>query len=280
MDNKKITIGQMAKLNHVTEQTLRLYDRKNLLKPIYIDESNGYRFYDVRQSSTLDIIQTLKAYGMTLREIRAQMKKNGNLDLKRILKEQSVVISSKIAKLREVEEQIARRLVNLERYESLKSFKHSFFRYMPERRIYKYETDLDYFDCSSDESYELMLRELKSHMKSKGISLTFFHNIGTVIDVENIRAGRLSTREVFIFLDEDYDGLAMSTVPAGMYYCRCSDEIKEEAVIAREVLSEIEGSGYEICGNYYCEVIHEFLIPNSEYRKIFYMIQVPVSDKA
>ena len=33
MDLEKLTIGQMAELNHVSEQTLRLYDREGLMKP-------------------------------------------------------------------------------------------------------------------------------------------------------------------------------------------------------------------------------------------------------
>ena len=84
MDTKKLTIGQMAKLNHITKQTLRLYDKKGLLKPAYIDNNNGYRFYDVRQSSKLDIIQTLQAYGMTLREIKSLLKSGAEPDVKEI----------------------------------------------------------------------------------------------------------------------------------------------------------------------------------------------------
>lgn len=34
LDVKKMTIGQMAKMNHISEQTLRLYDREGLLSPL------------------------------------------------------------------------------------------------------------------------------------------------------------------------------------------------------------------------------------------------------
>ena len=37
---KRYTIGKMAKLNNVTEQTLRLYDKMGLFKPAYVDEHN------------------------------------------------------------------------------------------------------------------------------------------------------------------------------------------------------------------------------------------------
>ncbi len=67
---KRYTIGKMAKLNNVSEQTLRLYDKIGLFKPAYVDEKNGYRLYDIGQSARLDIIQYLKNLGMTLKEIK------------------------------------------------------------------------------------------------------------------------------------------------------------------------------------------------------------------
>lgn len=48
---KRYTIGKMAKLNNVTERTLRLYDKMGLFKPAYVDEHNGYRLYDIGQSA-------------------------------------------------------------------------------------------------------------------------------------------------------------------------------------------------------------------------------------
>ena len=57
MDYQKLTIGQMAKLNHISEQSLRLYDREGLLSPFVKDENTGYRYYHIIQSARLDMIQ-------------------------------------------------------------------------------------------------------------------------------------------------------------------------------------------------------------------------------
>ena len=71
MDLQKLTIGQMAQLNHISEQTLRLYDRNGLLTPAMTDPATGYRYYHIGQSARLDMIQLLKTAGMTLRQIAA-----------------------------------------------------------------------------------------------------------------------------------------------------------------------------------------------------------------
>lgn len=68
-----LTVGEMARLNHVSEQTLRLYDREGLLCPC-VRKENGYRYYDIKQSVELDVIQYMKSLGISLKEIRQQLK--------------------------------------------------------------------------------------------------------------------------------------------------------------------------------------------------------------
>ena len=60
----------MAQLNHISEQTLRLYDKEGLLKAQEVDLKSGYRYYHILQSARLDLIQNLKMYGLTLKQIK------------------------------------------------------------------------------------------------------------------------------------------------------------------------------------------------------------------
>ena len=99
MDLQKLTIGQMAQLNHVSEQALRLYDREGLLKPQYIDAATGYRYYHITQSARLDLIQNMKVYGMTLRQIRAFLDENDAEALQRLLREQAGRVDERIEQL-------------------------------------------------------------------------------------------------------------------------------------------------------------------------------------
>lgn len=61
-----LSIGRMAAINHITIPTLRLYDQMGLLSPRYTDPETGYRYYDIRQTSRLDMIAYMKELGMSL----------------------------------------------------------------------------------------------------------------------------------------------------------------------------------------------------------------------
>jgi predicted site-specific integrase-resolvase len=49
MEIRKYSIGQFAKLINRTEQTLRNWDKSGKLKPAYVDEVTGYRYYTDEQ---------------------------------------------------------------------------------------------------------------------------------------------------------------------------------------------------------------------------------------
>ena len=47
-------------MNHVTIKTLRYYDDQKLLVPVYVDEENGYRYYEAGQMAQLQQIIALR----------------------------------------------------------------------------------------------------------------------------------------------------------------------------------------------------------------------------
>ena len=63
------TIGMFSKINQVTTKTLRHYDEIGLLKPCFIDEATGYRYYDSAQFALMHKITSLKQMGFSLTEI-------------------------------------------------------------------------------------------------------------------------------------------------------------------------------------------------------------------
>ncbi|MCT1403721.1 helix-turn-helix domain-containing protein [Paenibacillus sp. p3-SID867] len=64
------SIGETAKINNVSIQALRHYDKIGLLKPSYVNKDSGYRYYTLDQFIYLDIIKYAKIFGIPLKEVR------------------------------------------------------------------------------------------------------------------------------------------------------------------------------------------------------------------
>lgn len=275
MDLQKLSIGQMAELNHVSEQTLRLYDKEGLLVPRCVDPVTGYRYYHIIQSAKLDLIQNMKVYGMTLRQIRSFLDSNDPAALRALLTEQADSIEERIRQLRRSQSAITRTLDNYRRYEAMPRNGEIFLEYIPERRIFRYSCDVNYFD--QDESgYEYMLRQMKTNLVANNMPLSYFTNIGTIIRREHLVPDALFSNEVFLFVDEDDSSQAMETLPAASYLCLCSDEFSMEAANVRRLLDYVQTHGCEISGDYICEVVVDFQMLDFDRRRMFYKAQIPV----
>ena len=275
MDLQKLSIGQMAELNHVSEQTLRLYDKEGLLVPRCVDPVTGYRYYHIIQSAKLDLIQNMKIYGMTLRQIRSFLDSNDPSALRALLTEQAASIEERIRQLRRSQSAITRTLDNYRRYEAMPRNGEIFLEYIPERRIFRYSCDVNYFD--QDESgYEYMLRQMKTNLVANNMPLSYFTNIGTIIRREHLVPDALFSNEVFLFVDEDDSSQAMETLPAASYLCLCSDEFSMEAANVRRLLDYVQTRGCEIAGDYICEVVVDFPMLDFNRRRMFYKAQIPV----
>ncbi len=275
MDLQKLSIGQMAELNHVSEQTLRLYDKEGLLVPRCVDPVTGYRYYHIIQSAKLDLIQNMKVYGMTLRQIRSFLDSNDPAALRALLTEQADSIEERIRQLRRSQSAITRTLDNYRRYEAMPRNGEIFLEYIPERRIFRYSCDVNYFD--QDESgYEYMLRQMKTNLVANNMPLSYFTNIGTIIRREHLVPDSLFSNEVFLFVDEDDSSQAMETLPAASYLFLCSDEFSMEAANVRRLLDYVQTRGCEIAGDYICEVVVDFPMLDFDRRRMFYKAQIPV----
>ena len=275
MDLQKLSIGQMAELNHVSEQTLRLYDKEGLLVPRCVDPVTGYRYYHITQSAKLDLIQNMKVYGMTLRQIRSFLDSNDPAALRALLAEQADNIEERIRQLRRSQSAITRTLDNYRRYEAMPRNGEIFLEYIPARRIFRYSCDVNYFD--QDESgYEYMLRQMKTNLVANNKPLSYFTNIGTIIRREHLVPDALFSNEVFLFVDENDSSQAMETLPAASYLCLCSDEFSMEAENVRRLLDYMQTRGCKIAGDYICEVVVDFPMLDFNRRRMFYKAQIPV----
>ena len=107
------SIGDMAKLFHLSVSSLRHYETVGLLKPERIDPDTGYRYYSTRQFEVLNTIRYLRALDLPLKEIDDFLQ---NRDIDRMeekLRQQKAAVMEKQQELQRIARKIDNRLQQL-----------------------------------------------------------------------------------------------------------------------------------------------------------------------
>ncbi len=271
-----LTIGQMAKLNQISEQTLRLYDKKGLLSPSKRGDGNRYRYYDIKQSAVLDMIQYMKSLGMNLRDIKTQLD-NKDLDyLGNVLHQKQRQIQEQIGDLKMQRRAVERTLESFERYRAAPRDGTIVLEYIGGRQMYCIDTHNNFYD-QGIEVYEEILRELRNRLSQDKLPQIYFCNAGTILRQKNLLAGHFYSTEVFVFVDREFAPPDLITViPPGNYLCIYCDNFYKEKEYALRLLEQSKQEGYIICGDYLCETIAELPVIGSGERGMFLRLQIPV----
>ena len=64
-----LKIGELAGLAGVSVKALRVYESKNIIKPVEVDKDSGYRYYSADQLKQVESLLELQDMGFTLNEI-------------------------------------------------------------------------------------------------------------------------------------------------------------------------------------------------------------------
>ena len=63
-------IGEFSKMSKTTIKALRYYEKEGLLKPTFIDQYTGYRYYESSQLPELSKIVSLRQAGVSIKDIK------------------------------------------------------------------------------------------------------------------------------------------------------------------------------------------------------------------
>ena len=63
-------IGEFSSMSKTTIKTLRYYEKEGLLKPVYIDQNTGYRYYETSQLVEISKIISLRQIGLSIKDIK------------------------------------------------------------------------------------------------------------------------------------------------------------------------------------------------------------------
>lgn len=267
-------IGEMAELNHVSTQTLRLYDRNKLLVPQYTDPETGYRYYTLEQCARLDLIRALKSCRMPLEKIGEILSLSSQEELTEILEEQEKALDEEIYHLSVSRNNLMRIRKNHQLLQSLPPFGEVFLEHMAERRIDVQETGFDFF-AQGYKGYEYMLRHMQHYLHENRLPPSYFINVGTLMEQAHFVRGEYASHAAFILVDELYpDTGNLHTLPQGMYMAVVSDDTALEPRYAGKLYENMQAMGLVPAGDYLCEVLSQ--LPMEAPGSLIYKIQVPV----
>ncbi|MHB1394003.1 MAG: GyrI-like domain-containing protein [Clostridia bacterium] len=109
----KFLIGELAKLFNISTDTLRHYDKVDLLKPD-CDMRNDYRYYSIRDFFKLSRILFFKSLDISLENIKEYMNNKNKNNLLSLLKKKEEEIDIKINRLNNLKKKIQTKLELLE----------------------------------------------------------------------------------------------------------------------------------------------------------------------
>lgn len=198
MDKQKLfSIGDVAKLFHLSVSSLRHYEDVGLLIPEYTDPDSGYRYYGARQFEVLNSIRYLRALDMPLSEI-ADFLSNREIErMEEKLQSQKKAVIEKQEELKRIERKINHRL------QMIQDAKNSIFDtvYLNMKKACRMVWVGDSLKIHGFLDMEEPIRKLENRQAE---AVVFLGKVGVGISEENLRNSQFDSYDgIFLILDEE-----------------------------------------------------------------------------
>ena len=250
------SIGEVAKYQNISKQTLIFYDKAGVFRPAWVDPANGYRYYSASQLDYLDTILIMKQIGFSLQEIKDHMQHYDLDSSLAMLRRQLDVIDQKVAGLKQVRRRVQNRCDQMEaaRAHCAPGQPEIELEDAPEQELFCLPVEPPYT------MREISIATKQCFARAAAGALPVFYQCGVVVPLEKIRAGRY-TEAALAFLPMERAGRVDCTrrLPAGRRACiyHVGDYLSVgrsyEALLAwcREQKLQVCSDSYEFCINDY-----------------------------
>lgn len=267
---KHLSIGQMAKQNRVTEKALHLYHEKGILVPAYVDEETGRRYYDIQQSTKLDMILQLQQIGLSLSDI-AEINEQQSMEyLQERICDQLVAIEAQQKELALAHHLCETIVDGCARYFDTPILDQITMEMLPERHILKFPTsDPEQLQATSGadnaEQWELQLRRVRQEIVDRGYPLSLFGSTGTIIPQASLEANAPAKEHIFVNVTDEFGDCykEAEVLPGGqyltLYLLRAYDHGRElDSERLMRMRDYAENKGLEVHGDSFGESLNRF----------------------
>lgn len=268
----KFLIGELSKIFNISTDTLRHYDKIDLIKPEY-NENNDYRYYSIRDFFKLSRILFLKNLDISLSEIKKYMSNKNTNNLVCLLKKKEEEIDIKMNKLLNLKNKIQTKLELLENIEG--ELDQIIIKKIPQR----IGAFIDINNLESDYEIKQTLKKNEKYLKIS--SWLIEGQIYTSLSKENMDKGILNEFRYFIeILPIDSEFCKQLTIiPESEYVCvSFLGPYRDMGKHYQLLIQWIEENGYQIAGDSIEKNIVDYDFSDSENEYIS-EIQIPIIKK-
>ena len=238
------TIGEVSRLFQMNVRTLRYYDEIGLLKPEYVEEETGYRYYSTRQFERINTIRYMRALDMPLAQI-AHFFAHREVDtVLELFREQREKVRQKQELLERIGKKIDARISQLEDA-SRTVYEQIAFKEFPRRELVILKKEIPVAD-----DLEVSIRDLDS--RNELADAIFLGKVGVSVSREDLQNRRFDGfSALFVVLEEgdSYRGERRVLSPGTYITVRFRGTHRESAGYYVRLLEELSRTGYTVAGD-------------------------------
>ena len=206
MKMQLFSIGEMARLFHLSVSSIRHYERCGLITPEYINPESGYRYYSPRQFEPFNTIRYLRALDMPLDEIDDFLHNREVDNMQEKLRRQKAIVAERQQELARVERKIDAQMQRLHDAQSAALGRIELVR-IPACRIFWTENRTT---AQEPDSVELSTSRLAAAQTE---AIIFLGKVGFSISEAHLKSAQYDQYDgAFLLLDEAdrFDGAVLS----------------------------------------------------------------------
>lgn len=270
------SIGELARQQGISRQTLLFYDRIGLFRPAYTDPANGYRYYSIKQLDELDTICIMKRIGLSLGEIGAYLKSYTLDESLLALRRQQAAIERQISELQLVKSRVEQRCAQLEHAAAIRARSDRVtVETLAAQHLLVQAVSAPYsLDQVSIATKECFVRSFRE-------GLPIFYQSGAIVPRERILAGHYTEAAyAFVPIERTEHTAGVITLPAGRCVCTYHrGDYRSIGSSYERLLRHCAAHGLRICSDSYEFAINDYLSTGdeSEYltKLVFYLADEP-----
>ncbi len=276
MKKNKLTVGQMARLNHTTVATLKLYEKMGLLEPDFVDPDNGYRYYDVTQSVVFRAIQYNVNLSLSLRELEEVIRQN-DYDIAAGFYGKAVDHIEQELKMLEEKRGLLQKTIGwLKHYQQLPPAGTMTLEYLEPQYVYALPALRNYF-LEDFGSYVYGIAKLTDCLEEAHIPCCYQYFTCMTMAKDDFLSGHYQTQQIGTYINEAYAAYPEVNLQKGqMYACAYLDDFAGLPDSLAALKAYCEERNYEVQGDIICRLLGSLSLQDFRQPAPFLRLQVPV----